>query len=283
MKRLVCGTLLVALCVSCGNRKVREPFVAITEMVDTVVQEEIEDTLAVEQPEEVPYRTEADELFDDFIFNYASDDVLQRQRTKFPLPFYNEDTPLRIEEKDWEHDYLFSRQNHYTLLFDEEEEMELVGDTALTSVQVEWIFLKEHKVKKYYFERIGGMWMLEAINLRPVAGGENESFVDFYVRFVSDSLYQRRHVRAPLHFTTIDPDDEFAILETTLDIDQWFAFRPALPADSLSNINYGQRNEDLSDTKILKVNGIGNGYVNLFYFRKRKGEWELYRYEDTSI
>lgn len=283
MKRLVCGTLLVALCVSCGNRKVREPFAAITEMVDTVVQEEIEDTLAVEQPEEVPYRTEADELFDDFIFNYASDDVLQRQRTKFPLPFYNEDTPLKIEEKDWEHDYLFSRQNHYTLLFDEEEEMDLVGDTALTSVQVEWIFLKEHKVKKYYFERIGGMWMLEAINLRPVAGGENESFVDFYVRFVSDSLYQRRHVRAPLHFTTIDPDDEFAILETTLDIDQWFAFRPALPADSLSNINYGQRNEDLSDTKILKVNGIGNGYVNLFYFRKRKGEWELYRYEDTSI
>lgn len=283
MKRLVCGTLLVALCVSCGNRKVREPFAAITEMVDTVVQEEIEDTLAVEQPEKVPCRTEADELFDDFIFNYASDDVLQRQRTKFPLPFYNEDTPLKIEEKDWEHDYLFSRQNHYTLLFDEEEEMELVGDTALTSVQVEWIFLKEHKVKKYYFERIGGMWMLEAINLRPVAGGENESFVDFYVRFVSDSLYQRRHVRAPLHFTTIDPDDEFAILETTLDIDQWFAFRPALPADSLSNINYGQRNEDLSDTKILKVNGIGNGYVNLFYFRKRKGEWELYRYEDTSI
>ncbi len=283
MRRLVCGTLLVALCVSCGNRKVREPFAAITEMVDTVVQEEIEDTLAVEQPEEVPYRTEADELFDDFIFNYASDDVLQRQRTKFPLPFYNEDTPLKIEEKDWEHDYLFSRQNHYTLLFDEEEEMDLVGDTALTSVQVEWIFLKEHKVKKYYFERIGGMWMLEAINLRPVAGGENESFVDFYVRFVSDSLYQRRHVRAPLHFTTIDPDDEFAILETTLDIDQWFAFRPALPADSLSNINYGQRNEDLSDTKILKVNGIGNGYVNLFYFRKRKGEWELYRYEDTSI
>lgn len=284
MKRLVCGTLLVALCVSCGNRKAKEPFAAITEMVDSVVAEEKCDTLAIEQPKETtPRRTEADELFDDFIFNYASDDALQRQRTKFPLPYYKEETPVKIEEKDWVHDYLFSRQSYYTLLFDEEEEMDLVGDTTLSSVQVEWIFLKEHKVKKYYFERIKGVWMLEAINLRPMAEGENESFVDFYVRFASDSLYQRRHVRSPLHFTTIDPDDEFAILETTLDIDQWFAFRPALPADSLSNINYGQKNEDLSDSKILKVNGIGNGYSNLFYFRKRRGEWELYKYEDTSI
>ena len=32
-----------------------------------------------------------------------------------------------------------------------------------------------------------------------------------------------------------------------------------MPTDRLSNINYGQKNEDLSDTKILKVNGIGNG------------------------
>ena len=42
-----------------------------------------------------------------------------------------------------------------------------------------------------------------------------------------------------------------------------------MPTDRLSNINYGQKNEDLSDTKILKVNGIGNGYSNIFYFRKR--------------
>ena len=44
-----------------------------------------------------------------------------------------------------------------------------------------------------------------------------------------------------------------------------------------------QKNEDLSDTKILKVNGIGNGYSNIFYFRKRSKGWELYKYEDTSI
>ena len=41
--------------------------------------------------------------------------------------------------------------------------------------------------------------------------------------------------------------------------------------------------EARSRTKILKVNGIGNGYSNVFYFRIRQGEWELYKFEDTSI
>lgn len=48
----------------------------------------------------------------------------------------------------------------------------MVGDTTLTSVQVEWIFLKTRMVKRYYFERKRGMWMLEAINLREMEKGE---------------------------------------------------------------------------------------------------------------
>lgn len=229
---------------------------------------------------------EADELFDDFVFNYATDSLFQRQRTIFPLPYYKEDTPLKIEKKYWKHDPLFADQTCYTLLFDSEDDMDVVGDTTLSSVQVEWIFLKTRMVKRYYFERSKGMWMLEAINLRRMEEEDREedlSFVSFYARFVVDSLYQREHICQPLQFVTIDPDDEFSILETTLDVDQWYVFRPTMPADRLSNINYGQKNEDHSSTKILKVNGISNGYSNIFYFRKRRGEWELYKYEDTGI
>ena len=60
------------------------------------------------------------------------------------------DTPSKIEERFWKHDYLFTKQN-YTLLFDRESDMDMVGDTALKSVQVEWIYLKTRMVKKYYF------------------------------------------------------------------------------------------------------------------------------------
>ena len=56
-----------------------------------------------------------------------------------------------------------------------------------------------------------------------------------------------------------------------------------LPVDRLSNINYGQRNGDDSPTKILALKGIGNGFSNILYFRRKAGEWELYKFEDTSI
>lgn len=282
MRKVFSGLFLLLFIASCGNKqKTNDPFAALTNMIDSAKQ--LPDSIQQPVADESPKPIEADELFDDFIFNYASDDALQRQRTIFPLPYYKGDTPIKIEKKYWEHDYLFSQQSYYTLLFDNEEDMDLVGDTALTSVQVEWVYLKTRMMKKYYFERIKGAWMLEAINLRKIEKGENEDFIDFYTHFVKDSIYQSEHIHTPLQFITIDPDDEFSILETTLDLNQWYAFRPVLPTERLSNINYGQKNDDKSTTKILKVNGIGNGYSTVFYFRKKRGEWELYRYEDTSM
>ena len=282
MRKIGLGLCLLVFLVSCGNKKTKiDPFVTITNMVDSASHKT--DTVPQVEVDTDPKPIEADDSFDDFIYAYASDDVLQRQRTKFPLSYYDVDTPSKIEKADWKHDYLFTQQSYYTLLFDNEEDLDLVGDTAVASVQVEWIFLENRMVKKYYFERIKGAWMLEAINLRQIEQGEDEDFVAFYSRFVTDSLYQSRHIRQPLEYITIDPDDEFSILETTLDLNQWYAFRPVLPVDKLSNINYGQKNNDDSNTKVLKVNGIGNGYTNIFYFRRHRGAWELYKYEDTSI
>lgn len=284
MKKIGLGLCLFVFLVSCGNKKTKmDPFVTITNMVDSAsFKADAESRVEVKED---PTPIEADELFDDFIYSYASDDALQLQRTKFPLPYYNVDTPTKIEEKNWKHDYLFTKGSYFTLLFDNESDQDLVGDTALVSVQVEWIFLKTRMVKRYYFERVKGAWMLEAINLRRIEKGEgnSEDFVSFYTRFVTDSLYQSRHIREPLEYITIDPDDEFSILETTLDLNQWYAFRPVLPVDKLTNISYGQQNRDDSNTKILKVNGIGNGYNNIFYFRRYGDNWELYKYEDTSI
>lgn len=284
MRNLLWGLSVFALLFSCKNPKANiDTFSAITAMVDSA-NTTGEHSSETEFVEEAPKPVGADELFDDFIFNYATDSLFQRQRTIFPLPYYKVNTPLKIEKKYWKHDPLFADQTCYTLLFDSEDDMDVVGDTTLSSVQVEWIFLKTRMMKRYYFERTKGMWMLEAINLRKMEEEKEDlGFISFYARFAVDSLYQREHICQPLQFVTIDPDDEFSILETTLDVDQWYVFRPTLPADRLSNINYGQKNEDCSSTKILKVNGISNGYSNIFYFRKRGGEWELYKYEDTGI
>lgn len=282
MKKLIAGVVVLSVFAACGNKKVNmDPFAAITTEVDSIRQR-LDSAHQVKSPE-APEPIEADESFDDFIYNFASDDALQRQRVKFPLPYYNGNDKLNIEEEDWKHDSLFTRQSYYTLLFDREEDMDLVGDTALTSVQVEWMDIKTRMMKKYYFERIRGAWILEAINLRPIERNENEDFIEFFSKFATDSIFQSRRVRNPLAFVTTDPDDDFSILETTLDFNQWLAFKPVLPDGHLSNINYGQRNDDRSPTKILALKGIGNGFSNLLYFRKRGEGWELYKFEDTSI
>lgn len=282
MRKLIAGVVVLSLLSACGNKKTNiDPFASITKEVDSIRYRA--DSAHLEKLPEGPEPIEADESFDDFIYNFASDDALQRQRVKFPLIYYNGDEKTKIEERYWKHDYLFTKQGYYTLLFDREEDMELVGDTALASVKVEWIFVKTRMKKKYYFERVKGAWILEAINLAPMEQSEKEDFVDFFGRFASDSLFQSHRVLNPLAFVTSDPDDDFSILETTLDLNQWFAFKPTLPTDRLSNINYGQRNDDHSPTKILALKGIGNGFSNILYFHRKDGEWELYKFEDTSI
>lgn len=172
MRKIGLGFFLLVFLVSCGNKKTKmDPFATITNLVDSATHKA--DTVPQAEVDNDPKPIEADESFDDFVYSYASDDALQRQRTKFPLPFYDVDKPSKIERGEWEHDYLFTQQSYYTLLFDDEDDLELVGDTALTSVQVEWILLENRMVKKYYFERTKGVWMLEAINLRQIEqGGE---------------------------------------------------------------------------------------------------------------
>ena len=67
-------------------------------------------------------------------------------------------------------------------LFDKAEDMEMEKDTGLTSVKIEWIYLKKGKIKRYYFERLKGLWKLEAIDFAdmPREDTGKEDFFEFY-------------------------------------------------------------------------------------------------------
>ena len=147
MKQLLAGFIVLVFLVSCGNKKPKmDPFTTITEMVDSASHKA--DTLQQVEVQEEPQPLEADELFDDFIFNYASDEALQRAKDGISFALLQPGHSSKIEERFWKHDYLFTKQNYYTLLFDRESDMDMAGDTALKSVQVEWIYLKTRMVKK---------------------------------------------------------------------------------------------------------------------------------------
>lgn len=267
---------------SCGN-KTKQKEATMDDIVDTV--ELAADTAYIFEPEVKPLSPAGqNESFEDFIYAFSSDTAFQLGRIVFPLTYYKENNALKIEKKYWAHDPLFIRQNYYTLLLDHEDELDSSFDNGQTSVQVEWIYMKNHTEKRYYFERTDGRWKLEAINLRPIQTEKRADFVDFFLRFAADSLYQAQHIREPLIFVTTDPDDDFSIIETTLDVEQWFAFKPLLPEAVLSNIIYGKEQpERNTPVKILQLKGIGNGFMNTLYFRRKSnGQWELYKYEDTS-
>jgi len=283
LKKLLPFAVIVLLVLFACNGRVKEIklFEEKVEMADTFVTEEPEFIEEVEEPEP----KEVDDSFDDFIYRFATDQRMQLRRVKFPLSVYDRNEPVKIESENWVHDSLFTSDDSYTILFDDEDDMYLEGDTSATSVQFEWLYLNDQKVKKYYFERIEGKWMLEAVNIRDLEDDDGESvdFIQFYEQFASDSIYQFNHVADPLTFVTVDPDDEFSIIESFIDAEQWPAFRPSIPTDKISNISYGQKMNRSSVKKILKVNGLDNGFSNIFYFRKIRGEWKLYRYEDTSV
>ena len=232
--------------------------------------------------EQIP--ASADESFADFFYNFASDAKFQRSRVVFPFSLYKGKQVKRIQKEEWKHDPLFSREQAYTVLFDKEEDMEMEKDTSMHSVQVDWIFLTEKKIKRYYFERKKDSWFLEAINVEKMAEEHDgkEDFYTFYERFSRDSLFQQERLHEPLYFVTADPEDEFQILETTLEPGQWFAFRPPMIKGKMTNVHYGQPENIHSDYKVVEFKGFGNGFSNTLYFERRENIWQLIRFEDLS-
>ena len=283
MKKLVIAICLLGGMLSCVGGKKNADTQEDALPIDTIAF--VVDTLALEEVEEEPVvPASADESFADFLYNFALDEKLQLRRILFPLPYYTDSRKDSILKEDWKHDPLFSQQEFYTMLYDHLDDAELEKDTASTSVRIEWIDLKGRKLKRYYFERLYGWWKLEAIDDATMPKEENgqEDFYEFYERFANDSLFQAERVVDPLPFVAPDPDDDFNILETTIQKEQWFAFQPKLPGEFLTNVNYGQRLDGNSRTRVIELRGFGNGFSNTLYFRCRNGEWKLTRFEDLS-
>lgn len=270
--------LLLVVFASCNNKKGNNN---LSGAENDSVQRLNEDSLA--EAAKASHRTNADELFNDFIYNFASIPAVQKERIVFPLLVEQNGKKSYINAPNWKHDYLFIRQKIYTLIFDKEKDMDLVNDTSIHSAQVEWIYPKQKSVKHYNFKRVHGMWLLESINISKMTNIEDETFLDFYSRFSTDSLFQAQRVCQPLKFVTANPEDDFSMLEATIDVSQWFAFKPKLPVIQMSNINYGQPNSDNSDQKIVAFKGVSNGFSNVLYFRKNSGKWKLFKFEDISI
>ena len=216
----------------------------------------------------------ADELFDDFIFNFAGNKKVQRERIVFPLTVTTDGKASKLQPNEWKTEHFFMRQGYYTLFFDSEKHMEVVKDTSLNHAVVQKVHFARQTVREYIFNRIRGTWMMTAVNEHPLSDLPDASFLEFYHRFASDISFQSKHLETTVKFIGPDPDDDFNQMEGIITPDTWEAFAPQLPSKTLYNIVYGRPTEP-GNIKVFVLRGIANGLELEMTFRKHGNVWRL--------
>ena len=266
-------TVVCFTSVGCSDKKPAQ--VHDSTSVDSVIA----DTQTVDSTEklieETPIPKAADEIFDDFVFNLAANRKLQMKRVHFPVPVYHNDKLVKsIGKRAWKMEHFFMHQDYYTLIFDNQKQMNLVKDTAINHVVVEKVFYAKKTVQQFLFNRINGEWMMTSINYKPMYSNMNASFLKFYGHFATDSTFQAEHLHNPVKFVGPDPDDDFSTMSGDIEPETWPAFAPQLPHGMIYNIIYGQKYAE-SNQKIFVIRGIANGMETILTFKRIHGKWML--------
>ena len=263
----------VLLMFSCTGKQAQRVEESVTDSVadtlDSVPLDTLEQLLS-----EIPTPKAMDELFDDFLFNFAANKKVQKARIIFPLTVHKGDKDEQIDKNKWEMERFFMRQGYYTLLFDNDEQMQLAKDTSINQAIVERILLKKDQVKDYVFNRIRGAWMLREIRESSMEENINASFLAFYQRFSTDKAFQVKSLNTTVKFVGPDPDDDFNLMEGLITPDTWEAFAPELPKKTIYNIIYGEP-KSTGNGKIFILRGISNGLEMELRFKKVGERWLL--------
>ena len=258
-----------ALMFSCKGRQTAPPeempVDTPTVTADTTAADSLEQLIT-----DTPMPQAADELFDDFLFNFVANKRLQMERVAFPLTMTRNGDTTQTQRQDWQMERFFMRQGYYTQLFGSKGEMAMMNDTSLTQAVVEKIYFNTGAVIQYQFHRLRGAWMLTQVDTQPIASNPNASFLEFYHHFVTDSVFQSKSLEETVLFSGPDPDDDFKQMEGFLTPDTWPAFAPEM----IYNIVYGQRKPRTAQM-IFMLRGIANGLELELTFKRHGDKWRL--------
>lgn len=265
------STLFVSTgCTDKKPEKVEDTTVVVD--TDTVADTTHADTIA-KIIEETPMPKAADQLFDDFFFNFIANKKLQRGRIAFPLPVIENGKTTYLQRNQWKTDHFFMRQQYYTLIFDNAAQMADAKSTKLDSVIVEKIHLGQGLVEQYLFDHQDGKWRMNSIHKISFKDHANASFLTFLNTFFASN--GAGAVDEPLRYSGPDPNgEETSNINTTISADEWSTFLPEMPHDLIYNIRYGQKYSK-SSQKILSFRGLSNGIETQLVFKQKHGKWRM--------
>ncbi len=276
MKKLV--YLVVLSCIGmmffatgCTDKK--PAAVVDTPATDSVLTDSTDTDTVTKIIAETPMPKAADQLFDDFFFNFIANRKLQKSRVRFPLPVTTGGKTVMMARNHWKTDHFFSRQGYYTLIFDDPKQMMAAKSTKIDTVVVERIFLNKGTVEQFCFDHQNGHWMLSAIHNIGFSDSPNASFLKFLPKFFASQGAGK--VKDPLPYSGPDPNGEDTkIINMKIAASEWSGFLPEIPNTVMYNILYGQKYKD-GNRKILSFKGLSNGLETQLIFKRRGGKWRL--------
>lgn len=240
-----------------------------TFVIDTLPTDTLETLI-----EETPMPKAADELFDDFFFNFAANKKLQYERVDFPLQENKFGKTTLVDKKTWRMEHFFMRQGFYTLVLGSTKDIKGAKDTKVEHVLVEKIHLDKNYIQQYVFNRVEGLWKLQQLNSESTVNNKNGEFYTFYDKFVNDSTFRVNAMAESVDFSGPDPEDDFSRMEGSIMPEQWSMFAPELPKDIIYNITYGDHHTN-SSQRILVIRGIANGFETELTFKKSPEGYKL--------
>ena len=276
-KGLVIAVALGCL-LSCKDSKMTNAFDNEDEMEEDSIEAFVGDTLHLFEEEEPP--AAVDELFDDFFYNFIDDARFQGQRIAYPLPCKEGDESEKLTKQDWAQYDHFKNQEVLSVLYEREQDYALSKDTSMQHVGVEWIQLKDDDVERFQFNRVGGKWMLTEIDKKKRGNIPNGDFLNFYAKFMVDTVFQGKSLAEPLKVILTSDDGEEEPQEEFLTVEEWFEMRHSLPlpTEEIVNVDYGQACIS-QNKKTLLLQGISNGMQMKFKFNKDGDDWKLMEIE----
>ncbi|MFA6873285.1 MAG: DUF4348 domain-containing protein [Bacteroidaceae bacterium] len=229
--------------------------------------------------------TKTDALFDDFIYNFATDSVMQMGRTQFPLTVRKQGKLSTIDCHNWSTDPLFSEQQVYSIICNNESELESHTRTDLTQAAFERIDLQHSLIKRYLFRHNKlGAWIFTGIDETPLSASGNGEFLAFYKNFATNKAFRKKHIKSTITFVTNfdDGNDGFSTETFEIEAAQWIAWNVNLPTTELTNIIYGAFSQAASPIKLFCLKSTDGAFFRTLYFKQKDKDWQLYKYEDTG-
>ena len=229
---------------------------------------------------ELPIPEGVDDNFNDFLFLFLTSARFQEQRISFPLSINKAGGgSYSIPQGDWEALPIDIEQVTFLSCFAKLKDFDEERIAGLEAIDVSKVDVETDSVEFHHFERQDGKWTLVSVRIDKLSTHPEASFLAFFHRFATDSLYQQSRVSPTLSFSMLDPTGENLHVSGYIDRSQWAAFCPELPAGEFYYIDYEQRLRS-SDDRILTLQAIATGDLIMLYFKRTKSSWVLYRLEE---